>query len=415
MEQRKLEEIVIEQRSQFERLNEEIIERDILSEVKGRIESPFIMIISGIRRCGKSTLMKLIRKDSYKDQNVHYFSFEDERLFEFDLNDFNLLLETLLMINGRSNIFFFDEIQNINGWEVFVRRLHDSGAKIYITGSNSTMISKELGSRLTGRFIRLELFPFSFREFLRYRGVSFDEFLGTEERAAIKASFEEYLRMGGFPEYVKMDDKKYLMDLFESIVYRDIVSRYNIIDERPLKECLMYIFSNYGNDLNLSRLKRDLGLGSVNTLKSYMQYMVDSYLVFQVHRYDPSVRKQIHSKKKMYVVDQGLIETISFKFSQDRGRILENIVLVELMRRGKLVHYFRNGYEWDGYNISLAIQVTQTLGLNEKREIDGLMKTVKANRLEEGLLLTENIEETREIDGIKIEIRPIWKWLLMDH
>ena len=420
MDQKGLEEIAMEQRLQFDHLKEGLIDRDILNDIKDRISTPFIILVSGIRRCGKSTLLKLIHERFYKGKKIHYFSFEDERLFDFNIKDFNLLLETLLKINGSSNVFFFDEIQNIKGWEMFVRRLHDSGSKIFITGSNSTMISRELGTRLTGRYVRMELFPFSFREYLRFKGIPSNAIHGTEKRARIRAAFDEYIDVGGFPEYIQTGDKRFLRDLFDSIIYRDIISRNNITDERPLKEFLRYIFSSYGNDLNLSRLKRDLGLGSVNTVKSYLQYLMDSYLVFQTYRYDPSIRKQMHTMKKVYVIDQGLIDTVSFRFSKDSGRLLENIVLVELKRRGKDVYYFRNGYECDflireGYNVTSAIQVTTNLKDNEEREFNGLMKAVKSNKLKNGLILTENQQDLREIDGIKIEILPIWKWLLMDH
>ena len=419
MDKNSLEEIAVEQRLYFDHLKEGLIDRDILYEIKDRISSPFIILISGIRRCGKSTLLRLIRERYYKEKTIHYFSFEDERLFDFNVKDFNYLLETLLKINGNSNIFFFDEIQYIEGWEMFVRRLHDSGSKIFITGSNLTMISRELGTRLTGRYVRMELYPFSFKEYLRYKEIHSDPIEVTERRARIRAAFDEYIEVGGFPEYIQTGDKRFLRDLFDSIIYRDIISRRNIGDERPLKEFIRYIFSNYSNDLNLSRLKRDLGLGSVNTLKSYFQFLMDSYLVFQTSRYDPSIRKQMHTMKRAYVIDQGLIDTVSFRSSKDIGRSLENIVLVELKRRGKDVYYFRNGYECDflirdGFNVTSAIQVSTHLKENEEREVKGLMKAVGSNKLKHGLILTLNQEEVREIDGIRIDILPIWKWLLIE-
>ncbi|MBN1389408.1 MAG: ATP-binding protein [Candidatus Thermoplasmatota archaeon] len=417
MNRKGLEEIVLEQRVQFDIIKEGTIERDILFEIKELVETPFITIISGVRRSGKSTLLKLIKRAFYKDDDVHYFSFEDERLFDFAINDFNILLETFLKINGEKNIFFFDEIQNIRGWEVFIRRMHDRGSKVYITGSNSSMLSREMGTRLTGRFVKIELFPFSFKEYLRFRDLPSEGFERTEIRAKIKGAFDEYLEIGGFPEFVQTREKRFLRDLFDSIVYRDIIARYNIIDERPLKEMIMYIFSNYSNDLNISRLKRDLGLGSLNTVKSYVQFMVNSYLAFITFSYDPSVRKQLHTKKRIYVIDQGLIDTISFRFSQDQGRLLENLVLVELKRRGNEVYYFRDRYECDflireGYEVTSAIQVTTSIGQDDKRERMGLLEALKRNELDQGTILTEEQEWEETIEGKLIKVEPIWKWLL---
>jgi predicted AAA+ superfamily ATPase len=418
MDSRSIKELILEQKKEFEK-QEEFVPRTLLQDIKNHLAIPHAIIISGLRRSGKSTLLKEIHNTYYQDKTIYYFNFEDERLLNFTVDDFNLLYETFIELLGPSNIFFFDEIQVIPQWEAFVRRMYNKGCKFFITGSNSSMLSKEMGTKLTGRSINIALYPFSFRECLLLKNIQANTSVPlTEERARLKKEFNTYLEKGGLPEYRKYNNNQILKDLYENILYRDVIIRYNISDEKILKELTHYLFSNYGKEISFNQLKNLLKIGSANTIKNYIDHLENAYLIFTVPKYDPSVKKQIYSKKKIYVIDTGLINLISFQFSKNTGRILENIVFLELKRRNKDVYYYRNKHECDfviqnKLNITQAIQVTQQITeTNKEREINGLLEVLHSFNLQHGLILTYDQEEELTIEDKKIIIKPIWKWLL---
>lgn len=418
MDSRILKELVTEQKKDFEK-KEKFVERTILREIQQYLNLTHVIIISGLRRSGKSTLLKEIKHRYYEDEKIYYFNFEDERLVNFTLEDFNLLYETFMEIIGKSNIFFFDEIQVVNGWEAFVRRMNDKGYKFFITGSNSSMLSREMGTKLTGRSIVIELYPFSLKECLSYANIDTHKtMLLTEDRALIKKEFNEYIDNGGMPEYRIYKNNKILKDLYENILYRDVIVRYNLSDEKSLKELTHFLFSNYGKEISYNNLKSMLNLGSANTVKHYMSYLENSYLIFTIPKYDKSLKKQIYSKKKIYVIDTGLINLISFKFSKNSGRILENIVFLELKRKNKDIFYHKEKSECDfilkdKLKIVQAIQVTQNLDDdNKSREIAGLLEACKKYKLKEGMILTYDQEKEIVVDDKKIVVKPVWKWLL---
>ena len=418
MDSRILKELIVEQKKDFEK-KEKFVERTIIREIKQYLNLPHAIIISGLRRSGKSTVLKEIKHRYYEDENIYYFNFEDERLVNFTLEDFNLLYETFIEIIGKSNTFFFDEIQVVNGWEAFVRRMNDKGYKFIITGSNSSMLSREMGTKLTGRSIVIGLYPFSFKECLSYANIdTHNTMLLTEDRALIKKEFNEYIDNGGMPEYRIYKNDKILKDLYENILYRDVIVRYNLSDEKSLKELTHFLFSNYGKEISYNNLKSMLNLGSANTVKHYMSYLENSYLIFTIPKYDKSLKKQIYSKKKIYVIDTGLINLISFKFSKNSGRILENIVFLELKRNNKDIFYHKEKSECDfilkdKLKIVQAIQVTQNLDdSNKSREIAGLLEACKKYKLKEGMILTYDQEKEIVVDDKKIVVKPVWKWLL---
>ncbi len=418
MDSRILKELVMEQKKDFEK-KEKFVERTILKEIKQYIKLPHAIIISGLRRSGKSTLLKEIKHTYYENENIYYFNFEDERLINFTFDDFNLLYETFMEVIGKSKIFFLDEIQVVDGWEAFVRRMYEKGFKFFLTGSNSSMLSREMGTKLTGRSISIELYPFSFGECLLYKNINKnkDMFL-TEDRAIIKKEFNKYLDNGGLPEYRIYKNDKTLKDLYENILYRGVIVRYNLSDEKSLKELTHFIFSNYGKEISYNSLKSMLNLGSANTVKNYIDHLENSYLIFTISKYDKSLKKQIYAKKKAYVIDTGLISLISFKFSKNSGRILENIVFLELKRRNKEIFYHKEKSECDfiikdKLKIIQAIQVTQNLEEgNKTREMEGMLEALKKYDLKKGLILTYGQEKEISIDNKKIIIKPIWKWLL---
>ncbi len=418
MDTNQIKELIEEQKQEFE-WEIQTIRRQKLEEMDSYSKIPHIVVITGLRRAGKSTLLKQIKKRYYPQENIYYMNFEDERLLDFKVGDFNALYESFLEISKESKVFFFDEIQNIPNWEAFVRRMYDRGFKFYITCSNSSLMSRELGTKLTGRHVKLELYPFSFKELIISKGIETEkEFYLTEERARIKREFSKYLENGGIPEYYKYGNKDIIRNLYDNILYRDIIVRYGVKDENAIRSLAYYLITNPGTELSYNRLKNVLGIGSQTTVKNYIDHLENSYLIFTINAFDYSLKKQIYSKKKVYVIDTGLMNILAFKFSKDTGKILENIVFLELKNRGHDIYYHVDKNECDlilmekGHIIK-AIQVTQRMERsNEKREISGLLEAMEKYGLKEGLILTEDTQDTLEIDGRIISVRPVWKWLL---
>lgn len=382
-----------------------------------------IIVLTGVRRCGKSVLLQQIRRQS--TESDYYFNFEDERLLNFSLSDFQTLYEVFIELFGVQKTFYFDEIQNILGWESFIRRLYNAGNKIYITGSNATLFSTELGTRLTGRYISLKIYPFSFYELVWHEGSELlnKKVFSTQQIGKIKKLFNDYYEYGGIPDYVKNKQMDYLHSLYESIIYRDIIARYKITSDKAIKALVFYLASHCSKEMSYSSLRKLLGLGSVTTISDYCSYLENSFLCFFVNRYHESIKVQIQSPKKIYFIDHALARTIGFHFSEDKGRVLENIVLIELKRKNYDIYYHNESKECDfilkqGAQIVGAIQVCQQL-TEEKtktREIEGLIEAMARYSLKKGYILTESEESTEVIkkdrQSYSIIVLPLWKWLL---
>jgi predicted AAA+ superfamily ATPase len=416
-----LREIILEQ----EKSRKEIhagTERSALNEISKHISLPHTVVISGIRRAGKSTLLNQII-NRYYDKGVYYFSFEDERLIGFDVNDFNGLYETFLELYGERNVFFFDEIQNVPQWEMFVRRMQDKKVKFFITGSNASLLSKELGTKLTGRCVAVELYPFSFREFLAFKGYKpkKNAMSYTAERAGVKKHFAEYLRHGGMPEYLVYKNEALLKRVYEDILYRDIVARYDIKQVKALRELGLYFLSNIGTLFSYNNLAKTLGVGSMNTIKSYADFLENSFLVFLISRFSYSLKQQFAANKKIYCIDNGLAESVAFQFSKNKGKFLENLVFLELKRKFPEIYYYKtsNNLEVDflvksGKKDIALIQVSDNLDHEKtrQREINSLSRAMDELKLTKGLILTEDTDEEIKADGKVILVQPVYKWLL---
>jgi hypothetical protein len=396
--------------------NDAFIRRDFPENL---VKGEDIVVISGIRRCGKSTLLNQIR--SSHQEKDYYLNFDDERLVNFQVGDFQVLHETFLELFGLQSTFWFDEIQNVQGWERFVRRLHEQGNKVFITGSNATMLSRELGTHLTGRFIRYELFPFSFKEFLLLNKFELDErkIHGTEGKAEIRRHYNDYFVSGGFPYYLKYRDDNYLKSLYESILYRDVMARHNLTGEKELKELVYLLASNVSRPFSNNRLAGAVGLKNATTIRNYLDFLQDTYLLFAVNKFDFSARKQLQNPRKVYFIDNALIKRLGFIFSEDKGRFLENMVFLELVRRGKEVYYHKGKVECDfllrdGIKITGAIQVCYSFEDKEtkEREVRGLMEALINYNLNEGLILTDDLEESFGRNEKTVRIMPVWKWLV---
>ncbi|MBI3623576.1 ATP-binding protein [Candidatus Pacearchaeota archaeon] len=396
-----LREIVKTQRNELY-LFEKSIERESLKKMN--VEIPFALVLSGIRRCGKSTLLRQLMK---KARSFYYFNFEDPRAINFQVSDFQKLNEIFEEEYGNGGHYFFDEIQNVPKWELFVRALLDKKRHIVITGSNASLLSKELGTRLTGRHLRRELFPFSFNEFLKL----------INKKPGIK-SFEEYFTDGGFPEYLKIKRAEILQELLNDILIRDIATRHKIRNVKTLREMALYLLTNAGKEFSYNNLKKMFNLGSTNSAISFVSYLEDSYLLFSVPKFDYSLKKQIVNPKKIYSIDNGLSNINSASFSQDKGKMLENMVFINLKREFKDIFYFQERGECDfvikdGTKIMKAIQVCYNLNEDNKdREINGLAEALKKFGLQEGLILTYDQEDKFELGGKIIKVIPVWKWIL---
>ena len=393
--------------------------RTEMDRIREFLEDPSILIISGLRRAGKSTVQRLLQHEM--PESDFYFNFDDDRLVHFGIEDFQALLEIFIELFGNQSTFYFDEIQNIKGWERFIRRLYEKGNKIFITGSNANLLSKELGTHLTGRYIQFEIYPLSFKELIlhAYPEALVKKMLSTEDVGILLHHFASYLKHGGIPEYFKFRKTEYLKDLYEGILYRDIVARYNIPNEKPLKELIYYFASNIGKEFSFSKLSEIVGLGSPNTVSSYCGYLEECFLCFFLNRYSHSLQKQIQHNKKCYMIDPALIQTIGFRVSEDKGRLLENIVFLHLKAQRQEVYFHKDQKECDfvirkDNRIVQAIQVSLNLTDNQvkSREIEGLIEAMSAYGLQEGLIITETEQSMLKIEHFHIKIVPIWKWLL---
>ena len=411
-----LKKIILEQQKLFKGT---FVERDQLIKLNEKSSSDFIIIITGIRRCGKSVLLTQFKKN--QKENNYYLNFDDDRLHTFNFDDFEKLYEVFIDLFGIQSTFYFDEIQNIAGWEIFVRRLNDYNNKIYITGSNANLLSKELGTHLTGRYLTIELFPASFKEFIRFKKITVmeNDYYNREKTVLIKKRFKDYVTDGGFFKYLQTKDKDFFKLLYDNILYRDIIVRYKLSHEKGIKDIFYYLTSNIAKEFSYTTLKKISDIASITTIKDYISYLENSYLLFTINQYDISLKKQLINPKKVYLIDTGFANSISFKFSEDYGRLLENIVFIELKRKGFEIYYHKHKKECDflikkGLDIIQAIQVTKSLSdINtNKREIDGLIEAMKIYNLKEGLILTDDEENEFSQDGFKIIVKPIWKWLL---
>lgn len=355
-------------------------------------------IVTGVRRCGKSTLLKQWMRQV---PGFYFMTFEDLRLTAFEPGDFQKALEVFREEFEDQDFFFFDEIQNVEGWEIFVRSLLDHRKQVFITGSNASLLSGELGTRLTGRHSDTELFPFSFQEYVRFSDKSGD--LGT---------FMEFLFSGGFPEFLENGSREYLQTLLADILYRDIAVRRGIRNVRVMKEMAVYLFSNIGKEFSYHALKNTFELGAVSTVIDYLAWFEESYLLYSVPRFDFSLKKQAYHPKKIYAVDNGMTAANSLSFSPDTGRMLENLVFMMLRRKYREIYYFRNRNECDFVvrtqgSIRYVLQVCASLNPdNIVRETEGLTEALEFFNLPEGFLLTLDETDDLTIRGKRIRILP---------
>jgi len=433
MEKEKLKELIIEHKEKFLKKTE-LVKREIQKDIAPLLNQREIIIITGIRRGGKSSLMRLISNDLIEkydilQDNILYLNFEDERFTYFDINDFEQVYEIFLELYhpvGRK-YFFLDEIQNVKGWEKWLNRLYEfEDLKIFITGSNATLLSSEIATALTGRNRQLIVYPFSFNEFLSLRNYSITEkdFYLREKRIEIKRLFDEYLKLGGFPEVLKISDNTLLEQYLKDIIYRDVIARYSIRNIKEIKELTLFLASNIGTIQSYNNLREMINVKSLNTIKNYLEMLENVFLFFKIDLFSFSVKKQIYNPSKIYSVDSALSNAIAFKFSENMGHIYENIVFIELQRKNKEVFYWKSkrGREVDfviksGLKIDEAIQVcfSFTDKKTRDRELESLLSAKNELNVDNLVMITEDEKGEEVIDGATVRIIPLWKWLLQSE
>jgi predicted AAA+ superfamily ATPase len=427
MEIEELKKIIADQMEEASDLfkKEKIIEREVnIAQLQNFLKYPNILVISGVRRSGKSILaISLI-----KDKKHGHINFDDERLAGFKPEDFNKLLQSFYELFGNDlEYFVFDEIQNTSKWELFINRLRRS-KKIIITGSNANLLSSELSTHLTGRYIDFNLLPFSFREFIKMKGESFEErdFYSTKRIAQIKIFLNEYVKFGGFPEVYKFGGR-IVEKIYEDIINKDILLRYKIKKKVAFKELTKYLISNFAEETGYSRLKNIFLIKNIHTVKDYVSYLTSTYLIFMLEKFSFKLKQQFISPRKTYPIDTGIINFIAFQFSENIGKLIENIVFLDLLRRKKYWEGNLEIYFWQNYfkeevdfvvkkneKINQLIQVSFNISNPEtkKREIKSLLKASEELKCNNLLIITWDNNEELKIKEKKITIIPLWKWLL---
>lgn len=393
-----------------------LIDRDIQYDLY--INTNQIVIISGVRRSGKSSLLFLIRqKMNLLPEEFCYCNFDDERIIP-DVETLNKVYSIHLENFRKEPVFFFDEIQMVPNWQKFINRMHEQGRKIFVTGSNAQLLSSEISTSLTGRNKVIELWPFSFSEFLLYNNREYNiEGLSVRNRSLLMNDFKSYLEMGGFPLVVKEGDLEIAHDLFQDILYRDIVARFKLTNVAEVRQIGLFMASNIAKLFSYSTLQTISGSKSLSSIKDYLSYFEASYLFSYLMKYDYSVRKQIMNSRKVFAVDNGIATRLGFRFSDDKGRLLENCVYIELKRRRHEIYYFAQKHECDflikeNLNITEAIQVVYSLNAeNSQREISGLLEAMTSYNITKGtIIVMENSENIPLPAGVSIV--PAYQWLL---
>jgi len=433
VEKEKLKELIVVHKEKF-LSRSGLVRREIQEEIANYIPQREILIITGVRRSGKSSLMRLICDDLLHNEdvlenNILYLNFEDERFVPFTVQDFEPLYEAFIELENPhgKKYLFLDEIQNISGWEKWLNRLYEfEDIKIFVTGSNATMLSSEISTALTGRNRQIVTWPFSLREFLLLKGFLVDakSFYKREKKVEIKRLFREYVELGGFPEVLKIKDTTLLEQYYKDIIYRDVITRYGIKNIKQIKELTLFLAANPGALQSYKNMQRLIGVRSINTVKNYLEALNNVYLFFSMDLFDYSLKRQIYNPSKVYCIDVALSNSISFKFTRNMGHFYENIVFLELRRKNKDIYYWKSkrGKEVDfiirkGLHIAEAIQVCFTMAdeKTRQRELQALIEAKDELKVDRLTVITDDEEATVHIECHQcrgeINIVPLWKWL----
>jgi hypothetical protein len=400
------------------------------------VNSKKIVALTGVRRSGKTfqlyNVINRLIKNKIKLKNILYFNFEDERI---DKNTFvlNNIIESYQELYPEINLgncyFLFDEIQNIGGWEKFVRRIYEQISKnIFITGSNSKMLSREISTSLRGRSINYEIYPLNFEEYLNFLDIEINLNF-TRSISVIINTFEKFLSGGGFPELISVDKEikdKVLQEYFNVMIFRDLIERYDITQTAILKYFCKRVIGNSSKKFSVNKIYNEIKSQgykiSKDTIYEFQNYVESIYLAFFIPKYSRSIVKQEFSKKKVYSIDNGLAASVDAFFIKNKGTALENLVFLELIKSGKKILYYSNNFECDfllmeNEKVCEAIQVCFDINDSDtkNREEKGLINVCREFQLKRGLILTIYDEQKYKVDGITIEIIPVYKYILKKY
>lgn len=420
-----IEKVLLEQQDELEALEGEVLihrpEEDLIN-----LNSKLAQVVIGVRRSGKSTLcFSALRK-----AGVHYAyaNFDDERLEELETKDLDNVLQTLYKIYGKFDYLFLDEIQNIDGWPLFVNRLLRQRIHIIITGSNAKLLSTELATHLTGRHHKIELFPFSFKDWCSIKDVEYTR-LTTKNKGLLSKAYEEYFRQGGFPELISGEEnpKEYISTLIDNIISQDIKKRYKIRNIDALKRLAHHILNETPTLIVKDTLQNIIGIKSERTLGNYLMYLNQTYLISTISKYSSRSRERARNEKS-YAIDVAFMDKRENAFSgENLGWRLETIVYLELLRRkagteNDIYYYQGRSTEADFVvcdgNKTLAVyQVSYDISNDKtrKREIKGCIAGAKATKCDNIFLITDHESEVIEEDGYSIQVVPIWEWLTREE
>jgi len=389
-----------------------------------------VIVLKGIRRSGKSTLMinhiRHLIATGVDKKEILFVNFEDPR-FNVELN--SDLLEQIFevykeFVNHETKPhIFLDEIQNVIQWEKWILTGYElNRAHFYVTGSSSKLLSREFGTALSGRFLGINVFPLGFKEYLLFKNLPEPEKISlVTQKVSYKRAFNDFLKAGGFPKVISLDDdlrRQEIIMYYETIILKDIVARHNLKNYDSVKKVALYLLSNIGKPFNLNRVRTALTI-SYDLADKYFEYLKDTFLLFEINQFDYSLNMQFAGRRKVYCIDNGILANTSFRISEDYGRYLENLVFIELMRRGREVYFHSGKKECDflikeGLAIKQAIQVSRTLQDDEtkKRETEGLLEAQRTYGLNGGMILTGDEEYEMNVEDHRIMVKPVWKWLL---
>lgn len=415
------------QKKELERkLQMRLVPRSKISASKKIIENDLIKVILGPRRAGKSIASCLL----LKNKSFAYLNLEDDNLQLDRINSIHLLQE-LFSVYGETRYLFFDEIQNLEKWELLVNKLHREGYNLVLTGSNAKLLSKELATHLTGRHIPLEIMPFDFQEFLTAKNFTFEseKLRDPEYKRRFMALLELYMLNGGYPEVVLKDNfpKEYFDTLYDALLFQDIIKRFKVRHFPLIEDLGTYLLNNAACEFSFRKISHVLQFQNIATLQKYLSYFEEAYIVFILGRYSHKTGERLSLPKKIYVIDNGYIAAKAVQFSENRGKLFENMIFGEFVKKGfkpnhDLFYYkTRNQKEVDfvlrkNLKISSLIQVAYSLDDSKTaiREIKALLEAGQELRCDDLVILTWDQEEIRMVKNKKIKIMPVWKWMLLD-
>ena len=401
-----------------ELLSRPYLERRCNQDMDLLLNSHLIKLITGPRRVGKSTQALLM----LRNRNFAYLNFDSQQLL--DAWDADLVMRMLDDVYPGYEYLLLDEVQNLEAWDLWVSELYRLGKNLVITGSNAKMLSSEMATALTGKYLKVEMLPFSLEEFFDWNKLDLSK-LNPEQQADASALMDDYLRNGGYPEVVasRQLTRTYLDTLFDSIVWKDVAKRHSVRNVTDLNDLALYLVSNFCNPVSANELTEELGFSSVNTTKKFMDYLREPYLFYYLPRYNNKLKMMKKAPRKVYVVDNGFVAAKAFSLSDNLGRLLENQVFVELLRQGydtdKTMFYYRsrNDKEVDfvlrkGTHIEQLVQVCYDMSnaKTEKREVDSLIECAAELNCSNLVIMSNNEERTIEKDGYRIDVVPVAKW-----